>query len=324
MDLQKHSAANKPSTPAPNLNTQVEGSSFQTSKASPAPQIKPIQIHHLDPGRDEVLHKLLLRIRAGIDLGQCPQLGVGAEDQVDAGAGPFDLAGLAVAGFELLLGVGQRFPFHAHVQQVDEEVVAQRARAQGEDAVGGMADVDVEHAQAADQRGHFRCGEGQQLGLVHQQGLGGYAVVALEIVTETIGDRFEVSEGLDVRLILAGIRAARGERHSDIEPGIFRRQFDAGAAGQHDQVGQGDFLAAGLRAVEVALNVFQGLQHRRQLRRLVGRPVLLRASRRRPPLAPPRLSEPRKLEAAAQAVDTSWDTDRPEANSLLLRVATSP
>ena len=33
----------------------------------------------------------------------------------------------------------------------------------------------------------------------------------------------------------------------------------------------------------------------------------------RAPLAPPRLSEPRNVEADAQAVETSWDTGRPDA-----------
>jgi len=33
----------------------------------------------------------------------------------------------------------------------------------------------------------------------------------------------------------------------------------------------------------------------------------------RAPLAPPRLSEPRNVDAEAQAVETSWDTDRREA-----------
>ncbi len=39
------------------------------------------------------------------------------------------------------------------------------------------------------------------------------------------------------------------------------------------------------------------------------------ARRMRAPLAPPRLSEPRKLEAEAQAVETSADTGRPEAST---------
>lgn len=73
MVLQSHRMAYAASTPS--LKPQPEhlgrGCHFQASKP-PSPQIKPIQIHHLDPGRDKVLHKLLLRIRAGVDLGQCP------------------------------------------------------------------------------------------------------------------------------------------------------------------------------------------------------------------------------------------------------------
>ena len=47
------------------------------------------------------------------------------------------------------------------------------------------------------------------------------------------------------------------------------------------------------------------------------------ARRMRAPLAPPRLSEPRKVDADAQAVDTSCETESPEARTLLLREATS-
>ena len=43
----------------------------------------------------------------------------------------------------------------------------------------------------------------------------------------------------------------------------------------------------------------------------------------RAPLAPPRLSLPRKDEADAHAVDTSWDTDRPEARIWPLSAAMS-
>jgi hypothetical protein len=43
--------------------------------------------------------------------------------------------------------------------------------------------------------------------------------------------------------------------------------FDGGAAGQHDQVGQRDFLAACLRGVEVLLDAFEHRQHLGQLRR---------------------------------------------------------
>src|SRR5688572_13456348 len=62
-------------------------------------QIKPVEVHHLGPGCDEVLHELLLRIRGGIDLRQGPKLRVRAEDEIDARARPPHRTGLAVAAF---------------------------------------------------------------------------------------------------------------------------------------------------------------------------------------------------------------------------------
>ena len=58
--------------------------------------------------------------------------------------------------------------------------------------------------------------------------------------------------------------------------GILRRLLDACATGQNDQVGERDLLAAGLRAVELALDALQRLERFRQLGRLIGFPVLLR------------------------------------------------
>jgi hypothetical protein len=45
--------------------------------------------------------------------------------------------------------------------------------------------------------------------------------------------------------------------------------------------------------------------------------------RMRPPFAPPRLSEPRKDAAAAQAVETSCEIDRPEARIFAFSAAIS-
>jgi DNA-binding transcriptional LysR family regulator len=45
------------------------------------------------------------------------------------GAGPLDLAGLAIAPFEHVLRRPRPLPLRAHVEQVDEEVVGQRLRA---------------------------------------------------------------------------------------------------------------------------------------------------------------------------------------------------
>src|SRR6266481_4247013 len=47
------------------------------------------------------------------------------------------------------------------------------------------------------------------------------------------------------------------------------------------------------------------------------------AKRMRAPFAPPRLSEPRNVDADAQAVDTNSETDSPDARILPLREAMS-
>ena len=62
-------------------------------------------------------------------------------------------------------------------------------------------------------------------------------------------------------------------------------------------------------------------QHGGQLGRLVHVPIFCGARQMRAPLAPPRLSVPRKLAANAHAVFTSWDTDRPDPSTFSLSEA---
>src|SRR4051812_32000247 len=50
--------------------------------------IEAVGVHHLGPGRHEVLYELLLGVRARVDLREGAELRVRTEDQVDAGAGP--------------------------------------------------------------------------------------------------------------------------------------------------------------------------------------------------------------------------------------------
>ena len=52
--------------------------------------------------------------------------------------------------------------------------------------------------------------------------------------------------------------------------------LDRRTPAQHDHVRERDLLAAGLRAVEVILNLLQRLQHLRQFGRIVDFPILLR------------------------------------------------
>src|SRR5262249_58588305 len=90
-------------------------------------------------------YKLLLRIRAPVDFGQRAQLRVRTEDQVDTGAGPLDLLGLAVAPVVHAVRTGG-LPFRTHVQEVDEEIVRQGLRSLGEDAMLGLPGIGVERA----------------------------------------------------------------------------------------------------------------------------------------------------------------------------------
>src|SRR5678816_2823688 len=96
-------------------------------------QIETIEIHHLVPGRNKVADKLLLRIVTPVYLGISAELGVRTENQIGACAGPFHLAGLAMATFENLFGIIGRIPGGVQVEQVREEVVGQRSRTVGED-----------------------------------------------------------------------------------------------------------------------------------------------------------------------------------------------
>src|SRR5438874_13378107 len=85
-------------------------------------RVEAIEVHHLGPGRDEVLDELRLRIRASVDLRQSPELRVRAEDEIDTRADPLELARCAIAPFEHVLDVRDCLPLRAHVEQVHEEV----------------------------------------------------------------------------------------------------------------------------------------------------------------------------------------------------------
>jgi hypothetical protein len=86
-----------------------------------------------------------------------------------------------------------------------------------------------------------------------------------------MGDRFQRRERGRIGLLLRGVGAARREGDLDVVAGILRRLFNRRRTAQHDQVGQRDGLA------EALLDLRQLGQDRRQLRRLIDLPILLRA-----------------------------------------------
>ncbi|MNT32030.1 hypothetical protein D3C72_1678900 [compost metagenome] len=138
-----------------------------------------------------------------------------------------------------------------------------------------LPDIVAQHPQAADQHGHLRRAEVQQLRLVDQQRLGFGLGPGFDEVAKTIGNRLEQTERLDIGLLLRGVGTAWGEGHAEVVASVFRRLLHTRVTRQNDQVGEGNFLAATLR-VEVVLDALQLAEHCGQLRRLVGFPVFLR------------------------------------------------
>jgi len=101
-------------------------------------------------------------------------------------------------------------------------------------------------------------------------------VAVLQVVAEPVGDRLEHGERLGVGHLLRGVGAPRREGDLHAVPGFLCSRLDGCAAAQHDQVGQRDNLPARLRAVELPLDLLQGLQHVRHAGRHVDVPLRLR------------------------------------------------
>src|SRR5277367_1759262 len=118
-------------------------------------EVKAIQVHHLGPRSRKVAHKRLLRVGTCIDFREGSELGVRTEDEIDAGAGPLQLAGRAVANLEHIFGFRGRLPFVAHVEQVHKEVIGECLWPLREDALLRLSEVCVQGAHAADQNRHL-------------------------------------------------------------------------------------------------------------------------------------------------------------------------
>src|SRR6266702_1623366 len=131
-------------------------------------EIEPIEVHDLVPRGHEVVHELLPRVVARVDLRECTQFGVRTEDEVGAAAGPLELAGHVVAALErrwVWSVIDTRTPRRAQVEQVHEEVVGQRLGCRGEDAERGLLEVRAQDAEAAHEDARLGSAQGQQVRL---------------------------------------------------------------------------------------------------------------------------------------------------------------
>ncbi len=88
--------------------------------------------------------------------------------------------------------------------------------------------------------------------------------------------------------------------------GILCCLFYTSTSAQNDQIGKRNLFTTRLCTVEFFLDSLESLLALLPVEPDVDFPILLRCKAIRAPFAPPRLSEPRKVDADAQAVDTSW------------------
>ena len=286
-------------------------------------EVEAIGVHHLRPGRDEVLRELLLRIRAGIDFRERAKLGMRAEDQVYARCRSTSVAFVLRSRPSY---TSSSFGAGCHCVRMSSRLtkksLVSRSGRPGEDAMVGAARIRAEDAQAAEEHGHLRPRQVQQLRPVHKGFLGLHELMLLAwmIVAEAVGARLERREGLHVGLLLRRVHAARREGYLDVSSGVLRGLLDRRAAGENDQVGERNLLAA--RLAEALKSFWIASSFSSTVSSCAGwftSQSFCGARRMRAPLAPPRLSERRKVEAEAHAVETSCETDSPEARILRLQ-----
>src|SRR5512136_2334273 len=143
----------------PSPRSRCGASCIMRVKAYPlrSRKVEAVKVHDLVPRRYKVVHELLLGVLTAIDLRDGPELGVRTEDEVDTGAGPLEFARGAITTFEHVCVFRGCLPRRAHVEQIHEEVIGERLRALGEDAVPGPSEVGLQDAQAAHEHRHFGC-----------------------------------------------------------------------------------------------------------------------------------------------------------------------
>ena len=264
-----------------------------------------------------------LRVVAGVDLRDGSELGVRPEDEVDSGAGPLDLAGRAVAALVDVLASrtrSTRCPCRAGSRR--SRWSASRAGSV-KTPCSACAVVRAEDAQAADEHRHLRSGQGQQARPVDQQLLRPALVARPEVVAEPVRRRLEHGERLDVGL-LGDASVRPGENGTCTSwPAFWAACSTAAHPPSTIRSARETFFPPVCEPLKSAWIPSRVCSTVASSAGSLTSQSFCGARRMRAPLAPPRLSLPRNVDADAHAVETSWDTDRPEARIWLFRAAMS-
>jgi hypothetical protein len=237
---------------------------------------------------------------------------------------PLGLARLPVAPLQHAFG-GGLLPLRVHVEQVHEEVVAQRLGAVVNTPCLGLA-RRWHSARAGRRPAPSSRARSASAAAPCPPAARAPALEALaRVVAEAVRGRLQHRERLHVGLLLRRVGAAgregnRSRRGRPSSPPPRPRRSRRARSGRPARPS----CRRTARAVELLLDRFQ-----RSASTLASSAGWLTsqsfcgARRMRAPLAPPRLSLPRKVAADAQAVVTSWEMDRPEASSLAFSAAMS-
>ena len=116
--------------------------------------------------------------------------------------------------------------------------------------------MDAEDAKPADENGHLRSCERQQLGPIDQQLFLAAIDLPGGVVSETVRGRLEHGKRLNVGQRLGGVGTAGRKRDGDLVSGPLGSLFHGGRATEHDQIGKRHLLSIGPPRVEFLLNTF--------------------------------------------------------------------
>ena len=146
--------------------------------------------------------ELLAGVVARVDLGQRPQLRVGAEHEVDGGRGPAGLAARAVAA---LVDARRPSPGVHSVRMSSRLTKKSLLNVPGRSVRTPCAEppwLAPSARMPADQDGHLGRGQTQHEGALQQAVLQRQRLARANVVAEPVDRRLEHREGLDVGLLL--------------------------------------------------------------------------------------------------------------------------
>src|SRR4051794_17266110 len=169
-------------------NNKYNGSMFQRqlSYQRTSGNVVAIKVHDLVPRSREVLDERLLRVVTCIDFRKCPELGVGAETEIDSRAGPLEFVRRSIAALIHAFRYRRGIPRRVHVEQVDEEIIRQCLGLLGEDTVFGLSEIRTQDAHATQQNRHLGSRQCEQLRAIQQKLLSRQRLSASEIVAEPV------------------------------------------------------------------------------------------------------------------------------------------